>query len=150
MRVLHVRHDGDSAGPEARVVCCTGHLLGKFRAEAAIDCRDIHTNFFEHPPTHDAHFTAAGVAAIVGWPAPRLPLETARRPVRQRAGVFPFEGLKLGTNPIPQLLKPNASQLSSIGWAQARSPSPSDTPLDLLNVVTIHVILVAKRRLPSP
>ncbi len=83
-RALHVRDQADAAGPEARVLGCTGDLGTKFGGELPPDRGDIDPDLLENPPLHDAHHPAASVRAILGGPAPCRLLEASRlsRPSR--------------------------------------------------------------------
>src|SRR5690606_40461832 len=89
--ILHVGHQRDARGPEARVLFGARNLLGELRREAALDGRDVYPHLFEYPAAHKAHDAAATGGTVIVLSFPAGALEAAGRSPAQALEVLALE-----------------------------------------------------------
>ena len=95
VRVLHMRHQADPRGPEARIAfhprhAARGHRLLRRRAQVAIDGGDIDADLLEHPaPAHHAHHAATRVRSVLGGAACLRHLESPGGLLMSRTSFIP-------------------------------------------------------------
>src|SRR5690625_2514864 len=114
-RRAHMGDKADAGRPEARIFGQPRDLAPRSQralrlgAELTIDGRDIDADLLEAAAAHDRHDAAALIAFALARASGLAPLETAGGQVGMGArGLFVFEGLEGGADPVLQLAEPGA------------------------------------------
>ncbi|KAF1853478.1 hypothetical protein Lal_00013840 [Lupinus albus] len=105
-RRAHVRDQADARRPEFAGLRRTGDVGAEFRAEGAVDGRDVDPDLLEHPALHHRHGAAAALAAAMVRAGPALALEPAGGQVGMGAGQLVLQRLEGGADAVAQLLEP--------------------------------------------
>src|SRR5262249_13387327 len=128
VRAHRMGDDGDSGGPESRILLGALDLLAEFRREFAEHSRELDAGLLEQPAAQDRHHAAParrsrGIGAVPG-----RALEASGRAaeeLRRRLGLERLEG---GASLVPQRLEPCAgARPAGVELTDLHGPRQSST-----------------------